>query len=135
MTVSREEMKEEALKRMKALRMMAQPIKEFSKENKLNLSEVCGILYWLDEEQERMIRDWEMESGNLAYHIIHSFAEFGELFTVLYVSKHKEEWDYDNKDLKQGFPCCYVINKDIPEFSEYGSCEVQPINVGVMRIC
>lgn len=129
-----EEMKNEALARMAILRMLPQPIREFKEEGKLNLSENGGFLYWLDEEQERMVRDWEKETGNLVYHVVRSFTNFGEMLTLLYVSKYKEEWEMDIADLKDGVPFCYVYNKDMPDCSEYGGVAIEPRIGGVVRV-
>lgn len=134
MCPTKEEMKDEALKRMKMLKMLSQPIKEFKNENKLNLSERCGILYWLDDEQEKMVRDWEEKTGNLVYHVVHNYTNFGEMYTFLYVSKYKDEWEMDNADLKDGIPICYVMNKDMPDCSEYGAASIKPAIGGVMRV-
>ena len=91
MAVTREEMVAEGVKRMEILKMMPQPIKEFKEEGKLNLSEHGGLLYWLNEEQEQMVRDWEEAHGNVVYHVIHDYTNIGELLTFLYVSKYTEE--------------------------------------------
>ena len=56
MKATREMMVEEGVKRMKMLKILPNPIKEFKKHGKLNLSEVRGMLYWLDEEQEKMVK-------------------------------------------------------------------------------
>lgn len=129
-----EEMKNEALARMAILRMLPQPIREFKEEGKLNLSENGGFLYWLDEEQERMVRNWEKETGNLVYHVVRSFTNFGEMFTLLYVSKYKEEWKMDIADLKDGVLLCYVYNKDMPDCSEYGGVAIKSRIGGVVRV-
>ena len=70
----KEKMKEEALKRMKKWDLHENIIREFKDEDKLNKSErsfVPGILYYLNEEEENMIKEWEEEYGGLVYHVIH----------------------------------------------------------------
>ena len=79
MAVTREQMKAEAVERMKMLRMMPQTIKEFEKYGKLNLSEGYGALYWLNEEQNKIVRNWEEETGNMVYTAIHNWFDFGEV--------------------------------------------------------
>lgn len=115
----KEKQKEEAVKRMKFLELNEKAIEEFE-EGKLNKSELVGFLYWLDEEEEKMVRKWEEETGNLAYHLILSNTSFGRLLTVLYVSKYEEEWESDHEDLKHEVAIAYVFNLDTPMFSEYG---------------
>ena len=55
MSELRERQKAEAVKRMKKLGIMEQLIKEFEEEGKLNLSENGGLLYWLNEEEQKMV--------------------------------------------------------------------------------
>lgn len=52
----REQQKQEAIKRMKKLGIMEQTIKEFEEEGKVNLSEGPGLLYWLNDEEQEMVR-------------------------------------------------------------------------------
>lgn len=127
------EMKSEAVLRMKMFDMLPQPIREFTEEGKLNQSELIGMLYWLSDEQERIVRNWEEETGNMVYHVIHSMTNFGEMLTFLYVSDDDEEWELDRDDIKNGMALCYVYNVTMPDLSEYGSCGIKPCNGGVIR--
>ena len=86
----RDKQKLEALKRMKLLNLHPTVIDEFMQQDKLNLSEFGGFLYWLDESQQRVVEDFERKYNALVYHVIHSFTEFGELLTFLYVSDYPE---------------------------------------------
>ena len=133
MSVTREEMTEEALERMKLLKLHANPVKEFRKDGKLNLSEGYGALYWLDDEQERLVRAWEKKTGNLAYHVIHTRYEFGDTLSLLYVSKFQEEWPKDREDLRNGTALAYVMNLDYGDCSEYGYIGIKPMFGGVIR--
>lgn len=133
MEVTRETMVAEAVKRMKILKMLEQPIKEFKEEGVLNLSENGGILYWLDEKQKKIVADFEKEFGGLVYHVIHSMTNFGEMLSLLYVSKYEEEWECDIEDLKEGMAVAYVVNLSMPDCSESGTIGVQPSIGGVRR--
>ena len=95
---------------------------------------IDGILYWLDERQQMCVAEVQKDYNILVYHIIHSHTEFGELLSMLYVSRHREEWEEDREFLKQGYPIAYVKNLSIPEFSEFGSIGIQPCIGGVKRI-
>ena len=95
MKITIEKKKEEALKRMKLLELYPNVIKEFEKDNVVNLSENGGFLYWLNDEQKQIVTEFEEEHDALVYHVIHDFTEFGELLTLLYVSDYDEEWEYD----------------------------------------
>ena len=132
MGITREKMVAEGVKRMKMLKMLDQPIKEFKEEGKLNLSE-RGMLYWLDEEQEQMVREIEEEIEGVVYHVIHDYTNLGEMFSLMYVSKYKEEWEMDHEDLKEGRALCYIVNASMPDCSEMGTIGVKPLWGGVAR--
>lgn len=129
------EQKLEAISRMKKLDIYTQAIKEFEKENVVNKSEHGGILYWLDEKEQEMVKAFEEEHNALVYHLIHNYTEFGELYSLLYVSEHKEEWGYDNDDLKHNICLAYVKNLDEDAFSEFGSIGIKSQYGGLVRTC
>lgn len=131
----REKQKQEAIERMKMLKIYSQAIKEFEKENVINVSEHGGILFWLDDEQQEMIKRFEEKYNAVVYHVIHNYTEFGELYSLLYVSQHENEWDYDKDDIKHNIALCYVVNKDEENFSEFGSIGIKPQCGGVIRTC
>ena len=133
MKVTIEEKKKEALERMKMLNLYPNIIREFEKENILNMSESIGYLYWLTDEQQQYVSEFESEHDSLVYHVIHSFTEFGELLTFLYVSDDKEEWGFDRADLKDGYACAYVKNLDEEAFSEFGSIAFKQQFGGLVR--
>lgn len=127
--------KQEAIERMKMLKIYSQAIKEFEKENVINVSEHGGILFWLDNEQQEMIKQFEEKYDAVVYHVIHNYTEFGELYSLLYVSQHENEWDYDKDDIKHNIALCYVVNKDEENFSEFGSIGIKTQYGGVIRTC
>ena len=131
----REKQKQEAIERMKMLKIYSQAIKEFEKENVINVSEHGGILFWLDDEQQEMIKRFEEKYNAVVYHVIHNYTEFGELYSLLYVSQHENEWDYDKDNIKHNIALCYVVNKDEESFSEFGSIGIRPQFGGVIRTC
>ena len=125
--------KEEALKRMKKLKLHPNPIREFKKEGKLNASERMGALIWLTEEEQEKVREFEEEYGGLVYHVIHQYTNIGELYSYLYVSKYEEEWHIDNTDLDYGQALAYVYNASDPILSEIGTIGIKPCAGGVIR--
>ncbi len=129
------EQKQEAIARMKKLDIYAPAITEFEKENLVNKSEHGGILYWLDENEQEMVKEFEEEYGAMVYHIIHNYTNFGELYSLLYVSKDKDEWDYDNDDLNHNICLAYVKNLDEDAFSEFGSIGIKSQFGGLVRTC
>lgn len=131
--MNRQEQKQEAIERMKMLKMCENPIREFELEDKLNQSEHGGILYWLDEKQEQYVKDFEKKHNAVVYHIIHNYTDIGEMLAFLYVSDSPEEWEYDRDDLKDGYACAYVMNLDDEWCSEFGSIGIKPQFGGVVR--
>ena len=127
--------KQEAIERMKMLKIYSQAIKEFEKENVINVSEHGGILFWLDDEQQEMVKRFEEKYNAVVYHVIHNYTEYGELYSLLYVSQHENEWDYDKDDIKHNIALCYVVNKDEENFSEFGSIRIRPEVGAVIRTC
>lgn len=129
------EQKQEAIARMKKLDIYAPAITEFGKENLVNKSEHGGILYWLDENEQEMVKEFEEKYGAMVYHIIHNYTNFGELYALLFVSKDKDEWDYDNDDLNHNICLAYVKNLDEDAFSEFGSIGIKSQFGGLVRTC
>ena len=128
-----EEMKVEAIARLKALKVMPNVVNDF-KAGVVNESENIGYLYWLNEEEQKMVKEFEQENEALVYHVIHQFTNIGEMYCLLYVHKDDEEWEMDREDLKEGQALAYVINKTMPDCSEFGCIGVQPSIGGVRRI-
>ena len=124
--------KEEAISRLKMLKVMPQIIKEFENENTVYSSE-SGYLYFLSDEQEKIVKEFEEQHDAVVYHVIRSFTCFGELLALLYVSKHQDEWGYDREDLKEGEAIAYVKNLDDDICSEFGSIGVEERFGGLVR--
>lgn len=127
-------MKQEALKRMKTLKLYSKIVEDFARENKIYQSERHGYLYWLDDNEEKMVKEFEEKYNCLVYHVIHQYTNFGELYSYLYVSNEEEEWKYDIEDLKAKLPLCYVYNLTHPQLSEFGIIEIELVNGGLERI-
>ena len=125
----------EALERMKLLKLNKNIIKEFEKENVVNMSENGGYLYWLDSDQQTIVDDFESKHDALVYHVIHDYTQFGELYALLYVSKYKSEWQDEKKELKCGYALAYVKNVTDDWCSEFGSVGIKPQFGGLVRTC
>ena len=126
--------KQEALTRMKMLKLHSNIIKEFDKDGIVNLSENGGFLYWLNSDQQAIVDEFEAEHDALVYHVIHNYTEFGELYSILYVSKYEEEWDDDRNGLKDGCAFVYVKNINYDFCSEFGSIGIRPQFGGLVRL-
>lgn len=129
----KEKQKAEAIKRMKKLKILNQPIKEFKEDGKLNLSERHGILYWLDDEERKMVEELEQKYNFMAYHVIKTYSTIGLMYSILFVSEYEEEWEMEMDDIEQGYAFVYTVNKDMPECSEFGTIGIRPCIGGVER--
>lgn len=125
--------KQEAIHRMKMLNLHGNVLREFEQEDRLNMSEYGGFLYWLDSDQQAIVDEFEAEWNALVYHVIHSYTSIGEMLTLLYVSNYPEEWEYDRLDLAEGYPLAYVKNLDDPYLSEIGSVGIERRIGGLIR--
>ena len=128
-------MKAEAVERMKILRLHPNVIKEFEEKGVLNYSySVLGFLYWLTEETQERVKEFELNNGCLVYHVIENDTSIGRLITFLYVSVFQDEWEREKLELKTGYALAYVINTDDGLCTEFGGVWLKSINGGVVRI-
>ena len=121
MTISREEKKIEAVARMKLWGIFPQTVEQFEKEELVSASEPpVGACYWLDEAQQKRVKEFEERNNALVYHVIRSFTTIGEMESYLYVSDYPEEWEQDRADIQGSEHLVYTYNKDAPDCSEFG---------------
>lgn len=124
----------ECLTRMEMLNLSKQCINAF-KQGKVWESERIGALYEVNEEEQKIINTFEREhQGYKVYHMIHSMPEFGELYSILYVSTEEEEWKQDKQDIQEGYPFVYVYNKSDNYCSEFGSVTIKKVFGGLIRL-
>lgn len=132
--MNKEERFIEAIERMKLLKLDKQCIKAFTK-GKVWESEGFGALYEVNDEEQFIIDKFEAHhEGCLVYHMIHNKYEFGECYSILYVSPDKDEWQRDKDDIKEGYVFAYVENIDDDWCSEFGSIAIKPSFGGLMRL-
>lgn len=135
MNVSREMKKQEAIKRLKALKIIDDAVRQFEKDDVVMVTEPpMGGLYWLEDEEKEMVRKFEEENNALVYMIVRAFTQIGNMDSLLFVSDYEEEWEYDNEDIVDGYVMSYTINYDMPECSEFGSIVVKPTFGGLLRV-
>ena len=122
MKISREKKKEEAIKRMKTLKLYPGMVQHFKDENLVGMCEPPnGAFYWLDDDSKKVVEEFEKKHDALVYTAIRNFTEMGILDSYLFVSDYKEEWDIENEELNHGETLAYVYNKDHTELSEMGT--------------
>lgn len=124
----------ECLERMEILKLSKQCISAF-KSGKICESESIGALYEVNEEEQEIIDEFEKEhNGYKVYHLIHNITDFGELYSIFYVSTNEDEWEQDKQDLKENYAFVYVYNKDDEFCSEFGSIAIKKNIGGLIRI-
>ena len=120
--VTREEMKAEALSRMRQLKIDATATLHFEKYDNLFMSR-RGILRRLSDEESVLIEEWERQTGCLVYHIIYSETDIGDMMNILYVSKYEDDWPTERQLSRNGEAFglyAYVRNMDDDMLSDYG---------------
>ena len=129
-------MKQEAIERMEILKIQKRAIKEFKEQSKLNKSEgKLGKLYYLNEQEIELVKEYERESNALIYHIIHTISNLGETYELLFVAKEKDDWKDEKMDLKRGFATAKVIVVNYKLDSEIGVIGFETRNGGIVRVC
>ena len=127
--------KEKALEIMKKLDIYKPYIVGFDKKDDVCFFENFGG-FWVYQEPEieAKMKKLEEEYRCKVYAITHEYTEFGELYDFLIVTNYPEEWDtlIEGKNGKyRAF--AYVWNKDIEEYSEFGSIMIQSFGGGIRR--
>ena len=134
MKATKEEMKQEALVRMKLLGLQYNVIRDFEAKETIYYSlGALGLLYLAFGEVVKVVQKFENQTGYLVYHVIDNNTSIGRMLTLLYVSTEMDEWAADKQDLQEGCPLAYVENITYPDCSEFGSVGVKPFNGGVVR--
>ena len=124
--------KKEALERIKLLNLHTCVEDAFLKGE--ILQSIQSILFEIEPDYTKRIQAWEEKTGNVVYHVIHNFYEFGECLSLLYISQYDEEWSDDRQVLTMGYPYVYVLNLDNDDYSEYGSIGIEENMGGLLRI-
>lgn len=134
MKATKEQMKQEALARMKLLDLQYNVVRDFEAKEEIYYSlGTLGLLYLAFGGVVEVVQKFENQTGYLVYHVIDNDTNLGHMLTLLYVSTEMDEWSADKRDLQGGYPLAYVENMTYPDCSEFGSVGVRPANGGVVR--
>ena len=95
---------------------------------------VSMLGYPPDPDSKKRIKLFEEETGFLVYYGILWNTNIGRMLTMLYVSKHKDEWDLEHEDLDALTPIAYVANLDNEECSEFGGVILKKVKNGIVRV-
>lgn len=130
---TQEKVYNECIRRMEKLNLSKQCISAF-KHGKVWESEGFGALYELNEEEQKIVDNFEKKNKDYkVYHIIHNMFEFGEVYSILYVDTYFDEWEYFDNELKDNITFIYAYNKTDDNLSEFGSIGVKSQFGGLVR--
>lgn len=136
--MNREEQKQIALKAMKDLHIDPEYIKAFKRKDVVTqFIRFAG--YFIDEKTEhnllRQIKKIEEETGVCVYAVTHENFEFGECFTMLCVSKYKEDIPHMLEEDGEGgyYAFAWVYNADCEWCSEFGTVPIKSTFGGIKR--
>lgn len=97
----KDELKQEAIKRLEILKLDSKIIKDFKDNNKVYVSKVkeTGTEIIFDNKIVDMIKIFEQEKTIKIYHVV----IFDSQMYMLAIHKHKEEWKKEKLYLKKGW--------------------------------
>ncbi len=97
----KDELKQEAIKRLEILKLDSKIIKDFKDNNKVYVSKVkeTGTEIIFDGKIVDMIKIFEQEKTIKIYHVV----IFDSQMYMLAIHKHKEEWKKEKLYLKKGW--------------------------------
>ncbi len=124
---------DEAVKRMKLLKLDEKTIKLFKNNQEYKIS-IAGVSGFLPDKYKKMISKFEQDFSCLVYHVIYTTTPYGELLSCLHVSKYMEEWEDEVYQIKKSIPDVYVINLTNDIHSEFGTIQVSNKNGYLERI-
>lgn len=138
--LNREQQKEIALGRLKQMNIYKPFINAFARKDIVTMFENFGGFYVTegncDEDLIKEIKGVEKEYGCLVYAVTHEFTSFGELYSLLCVSKYAE--DERQGLLEQSgsefFAFAWVYNKTDYWCSEFGEVTIQSALGGLRRV-
>lgn len=134
-TVSREDLKKEAIRRLHRIGIIEEAIDLFEEDDIVSVSEnPYGLLFELSEEAKELVNEFESEYNKLVYLANFAKTEFGGILSLFFVSDRTDEWVWDNRELDRGCSFVYCLNIDAPDFSEFLSIKFETSNGGIKRI-
>ena len=135
-TTLKQQQKEFAISLMKTLNIYQPYIDVFEKDDIVSYFErYIGFWAYQDKELDEKIKAIEKEYGCRVYAITHEFTDFGECYSMLIVSKYKEEWERSIvTEGKNHYVFSYVWNKTDDNCSEFGTIVIKSALGGITRI-
>ncbi len=87
-----------------------------------------------DPSYTEAVRSFEKHYGYLVYHAIEWETPMGKSLSLLYVGNNEDDWAVERLDEDYDMIFAYVVNLDMPDFSEFGSIKVTGIGNCLIRI-
>lgn len=133
---SLEEMRQEALRRMKLLKLEPNTIRDFEQDGLVGLSQQVGDQIFLqpsDEETGQRINEFEREYECLVYHALWADSPMaGECWSLLFVSPTSSDWNNERKYIESsGVVYAYVESEMEDGVSEI---MIEPRDSGLIRL-
>lgn len=95
--------KEECIKRMKLLKLDKKIINDFSKLDKIYISDINTGYSQINEKIEKLIQDYEKDYKIKIYHVIQNSSQHNNTLFFLYVNCNPNEWKNEKRDIADGF--------------------------------
>lgn len=125
--ITKEEFQTEAIRRMETLHLNPFVISKFKDYGTLCCSEVhppIPRITVLTPELEAKVKWIEEKYHGMAYHVIRSETSIGEMYSFLYISPYREDWEVDERGFADNLVFTYVWNKTWDMGSEFGTIQV-----------
>lgn len=111
----KDELKEEALERLKILKLYKKVIPDFKNQDKVNKFDfVDGAIHSLNLDERNIIRKFEFDNNALVFLVLKTENLGKVVYDLLYVNEKIEYWDIEKSDLRNGYATAYTIN-DYPD--------------------
>lgn len=134
--ITKEEFKAEAIRRMEKLHFDPFIIYDFKESGTLYCSEIkpsIGIMSNLFPELKDKVKWLEEKYHGMVYHVIRTETPIGEMYSFLYISPYREDWEVDERCISDNIVFSYVWNKTWDDGSEFGTIQVANIDGLLLR--
>lgn len=126
-------MKEEAIRRLKAMNVDHGLIDELQKDFKIKCTNnLTGHVGDINELEQEVLDEFNSLDYGFPYYMIVGFEAGNYLMSILYVEKDDEEWEFECECIENGYPHAYVYNFGRPDYSEIGTILIKTYN-GVLH--
>ena len=126
--------KQEALSRMKLLDIDGAAIDKFEKTGEITCFDWPYNKKPIPEEVLQKAKEIEKKYDITFYIATFNETMFFDMYSFLYVSSNKADWDFDKEELTHGQTYAWVYNMSHPDMNEIGSVQISSKNGALIRI-